>query len=94
MLSISIPSFESASSPRITVLYRTLPRRQPASGLAENYAIPRFGVPRREEDVLVPEDAALRPDLRLERSDMGIRRVKEVADWFARWVDGEAPPVL
>lgn len=39
----------------------------------------------------VAEDRMLRPDLRLERSDMGVRRVKEVAVWFARWVGGEPP---
>ena len=41
---------------------------------------------------LLPEDKALRPDLRLGRSDPGVRKVEEYARWFADWVGGDAPP--
>lgn len=37
------------------------------------------------------EDAAFRPDLRLGRSDAGVKRVAEWARWFADWVGGEPP---
>jgi hypothetical protein len=40
---------------------------------------------------MVPEDKSQRPDLRIGRSDPGIRRVAEVARWFADWVGGEPP---
>lgn len=43
---------------------------------------------------MVPEDRAFRPDLRLARSDAGVRKVAEVARWFAEWVGGEAPPIM
>lgn len=36
-----------------------------------------------------PVDKALRPDLRLGRSDPGVRKVAEVVRWFAEWVGGE-----
>ena len=36
-------------------------------------------------------DKALRPDLRLARSDPGVRKVAEVVRWFADWVGGEGP---
>jgi hypothetical protein len=40
---------------------------------------------------MLPEDEALRPDLRLSRSDAGVRKVAEWAKWFADWVGGEPP---
>jgi hypothetical protein len=41
---------------------------------------------------VLPEDKALRPDLRLARSDLGVRKVKEVSWWFAGLVGGHVPP--
>ena len=98
-LSISTPSFRTAASPKVTILYRTLPQRQTRAAVtsASDYLPPHLAVIRHhvhDEEAIVPEDKALRPDLRLERSDMGIRKVREVADWFARWVGGAGPPVL
>jgi hypothetical protein len=101
-LSISTPSFRTAASPKVTILYRTLPQRQRQAAVASasDYLPPHLRVLRHQghqahdEEAILPEDKALKPDLRLERSDMGIRKVREVADWFARWVGGEGPPVL
>jgi len=40
---------------------------------------------------VVPGDRELRPDLRLGRSDLGVRRVGEVVKWFAGFIGGDAP---
>lgn len=40
---------------------------------------------------IVAEDEALRPDLRLSRSDAGVRKVADWARWFSNWVGGEPP---
>ncbi|KAK8854650.1 hypothetical protein IAR55_003389 [Kwoniella newhampshirensis] len=86
------------NAPKITILFRTVPRyatfsktdylyRQqshPAGGV-------RKGAPEDGEKgrSMLPEDRAVRPDLRLGRSDAGIRKVGEIVRWFAEWVGGE-----
>jgi len=40
---------------------------------------------------MMAEDRALRPDLRVGRSDAGVRRIAEIAKWFAEWVNGNGP---
>ncbi|WVQ95109.1 hypothetical protein IAU59_002203 [Kwoniella sp. CBS 9459] len=37
------------------------------------------------------EDRMLRPDLRVGRSDAGVKRVEGVVRWFAEWIGGEGP---
>lgn len=78
--------------PAPVVLYRTLPRRD---GVADDYRYrpgARRAVPANEQ--IRPEDQALRPDLGvLARSDVGVRRVRDMAQWCAEWVGGEAPPM-
>ncbi|RXK35067.1 hypothetical protein M231_07687 [Tremella mesenterica] len=74
-------------TPQITILYRTLPRYKSARS---DYVYGRNRA-RAEGDVQL-EDASLRPNLELGRSDAGIRRVKEYARWLAEWVEGEPPP--
>ncbi|KAK4685343.1 chitinase, partial [Tremellales sp. Uapishka_1] len=41
---------------------------------------------------MCPEDRALRPDLRLARSDAALRKVVDFARWFAGEFGGEGPP--
>jgi len=72
------------STPKMTVLYRTLPR----------YLITvesKYGQAMESKKRMVPEDKSLRPDLRIGRSDVAIRRVGEYVEWFANWVGGEGP---
>ena len=40
---------------------------------------------------MVQKDRLLRPDLRLGRSDMGVRKVAEIARWFAQLIGGDVP---
>jgi hypothetical protein len=70
------------NAPKMTVLYRTLPR----------YTIvvqSKYGQAVDTDKKMVQVDKGLRPDLRIGRSDLGIRKVGEVVDWFAEWVGGE-----
>ncbi|WVR09474.1 hypothetical protein IAU60_006541 [Kwoniella sp. DSM 27419] len=83
-------SLSVSNSPKITILYRTLPRyysdpkdyvyHQSSGRLDDAY-----------KGSMLKEDRALRPDLRVGRSDAGVKRVDGVARWFAEWVDGKAP---
>ena len=41
---------------------------------------------------MLAEDKIFRPDLRLARSDAGLKRVVDHARWFAAWLGGEGPP--
>ncbi|ORY35745.1 hypothetical protein BCR39DRAFT_31153 [Naematelia encephala] len=66
------------AKPKLVIVYRTMPRHTTDK---------RGGI-----DKIVPEDKALRPDLRLARSDPGVRKVAECARWFAEWIGGEGPP--
>jgi hypothetical protein len=40
---------------------------------------------------VLSEDKVLRPDLRLSRSDLGVRKVGEIVRWFAGFVGGHVP---
>lgn len=71
--------------PRITVLYRTIPRYHSAVNAYQHTTKDQAGAK------MVPEDRLLRPDLRLGRSDMGVRKVGEVVRWFANFIGGDAP---
>ena len=75
-------------TPTPTILYRTLPRY---ANFKSAYFYDSTGQPGKEKGKMMVEDKALRPDLRLARSDPGLRRVSEFAKWFATWVDGEGP---
>lgn len=66
----------TTSSSSITILYRTMPRYDSHLALGKRMML---------------KDQLLRPDLRLGRSDPGIRKVAEVAKWFAEWMEGEPP---
>ena len=76
------PSF----SPKPVILYRTLPRYT-----GENDHVYRPAGPGRPGQKIVSEDKALRPDLRLGRSDPGVRRVADTVAWFSAWVGGQGP---
>ncbi|WVW85445.1 hypothetical protein I302_107483 [Kwoniella bestiolae CBS 10118] len=84
-------------SPKITILYRTLPRYESSSRNDYIYQPPnRVGASmnvgeERARGRMLLEDKMLRPDLRLGRSEIGIRRVEGVARWFAGFVGGEGP---
>ncbi|WVQ80043.1 hypothetical protein IAT38_002144 [Cryptococcus sp. DSM 104549] len=84
-----------SNSPRITVLYRSLPRYTTGAKSDYIYRAPNAAAPwaagKEDKRMMVHEDRQLRPDLRLGRSDMGVRKVAEVVRWFAMWVGGEAP---
>lgn len=71
--------------PRITILYRTLPRYHAAHN---DYIHANKD---QEGAKMIHEDRLLRPDLRLSRSDMGVRKVAEIARWFAQLIGGDAP---
>ena len=79
----------SSSNPqtKATVLYRTLPR---FTGRTDYDRASPTGKHAGGADgaKMVPEDKALRPDLRMARSDPGVRRVADMARWFADWVGG------
>lgn len=86
--------------PRITVLYRTLPRYTTVS--RSDYAyLPRDRLEAQllhqhrgqneRERKMDQVDRFFRPDLRLARSDPGVKKVAEVVRWFAEWVGGEGP---
>ncbi|KLT41167.1 hypothetical protein CC85DRAFT_286727 [Cutaneotrichosporon oleaginosum] len=77
--------------PKPVVLYRTLPRYAAARGDYVYRAAPRGAVPSGERGEISAEDRALRPDLRLARSDRGVQAVAEMARWCAEWVGGEGP---
>ncbi|WVQ68421.1 uncharacterized protein L199_006629 [Kwoniella botswanensis] len=84
-------------SPKITILYRTLPRYESAARNDYIYQPPtRLGKPpttggKGTRGRMLLEDKMLRPDLRLGRSEIGIRRVEGIAKWFAEFVGGEGP---
>ncbi|OCF57606.1 hypothetical protein L486_05065 [Kwoniella mangroviensis CBS 10435] len=84
-------------SPKITILYRTLPRYESAARNDYIYQPPtRLGKPpttggKGTRGRMLLEDKMLRPDLRLGRSEVGIRRVEGIARWFAEFVGGEGP---
>lgn len=78
-----------AVPPQPTVLFRTLPRRD---ALADDYVYRPGARGAQQQDEMMPEDRALRPDLgTLARSDIGVRRVAEMVQWCAEWVGGEGP---
>lgn len=85
VLSTSFPT------PRPVVLYRTMPRFTSAANYVRSSPRIRGYVQARASGKMTPEDRALRPDLRIGRSDPGIRRVAETVKWFADWVGGEGP---
>ncbi|BEI83209.1 hypothetical protein CcaverHIS002_0310770 [Cutaneotrichosporon cavernicola] len=62
--------------------------------LLEDYVFragPRGAVSSGERGKINAEDQALRPGLRLARSDRGVQAVAEMARWCADWVGGEGP---
>lgn len=71
--------------PKITVLYRTLPRYHAAHSEYVHAIKDQAGAK------VAHGDRLLRPDLRLGRSDMGVRKVAEVARWLAELIGGDAP---
>lgn len=80
------------------VLYRTIPRYETTTIDDYRYRGHRPGLyPPTPSDhpptsrTMIAEDRALRPDMRLSRSDVAIRKVAELARWFASWVGGEPP---
>ncbi|KAL7422437.1 hypothetical protein Q5752_003085 [Cryptotrichosporon argae] len=73
-------SLTASARPRVTILYRTLPRRLANPYVAAAAADARAAI--------VDEDRRLRPDLRV-TGDAGVRRVAESARWLADWL-GEA----
>jgi hypothetical protein len=77
-------SVNSKPLPKITILYRTLPRY--TSG--NDYA---YTTKDSSGAKVLQEDRLLRPDLRLGRSDLGVRKVGEIGRWFAGFIGGEAP---
>ena len=79
--------YASSPPPKATVLYRTLPRY---IGRMDYERASPIGRRRQGADGarMVPEDKALRPDLRMARSDPGVRRVADMARWFADWAGG------
>lgn len=89
----------SLIQPKISILFRTLPRRTaarsdylpPRSTRDKSRNFGRFGEMPPPVARMMAEDEALRPDLRLSRSDAGVRKVAEWARWFANWVGGEPP---
>ncbi|ORX38397.1 hypothetical protein BD324DRAFT_354081 [Kockovaella imperatae] len=82
-----------AHSPSVTVVYRTLPRYRDALGAYKAQPVRRQpAAVLTRAATMDPHDRLLRPDLRLGRSDAGIRKVAEIARWFAEWVGGDAPP--
>ncbi|WWC90521.1 uncharacterized protein L201_005457 [Kwoniella dendrophila CBS 6074] len=83
-------------SPKITILYRTLPRYESVSRTDYIYRPPKpiGGVEEgkvKDRGEIVLEDKILRPDLRLGRSEAGVRKVESIVKWFANWVGGEGP---
>ncbi|OCF32725.1 hypothetical protein I316_05646 [Kwoniella heveanensis BCC8398] len=104
-------SLSSHHAPKITILYRTLPRYQSAPTASDYiYKLPQPQQPRlgmlrststskaqmsaggsSSKGTMLREDKALRPDLRVGRSDAGVKRVEGVVRWFAHWIGGEAP---
>lgn len=93
---LTISTSPSGPQPRITILYRTLPRRaSPTDYLPSRnpHQLRNFHEEGRacRSSAFIAEDALLRPDLTLGRSDPGVRRVAEWARWFAEWVGGEMP---
>ncbi|WWD19209.1 hypothetical protein CI109_103667 [Kwoniella shandongensis] len=80
------------NTPKMTILFRTLPRCTTPATTSDYIYKPRLGGVQQHgqgKGKIWPEDAALRPDLRLGRSDAGVRKVAEVVRWFAEWVGGE-----
>ncbi|KAL1413037.1 hypothetical protein Q8F55_000786 [Vanrija albida] len=73
------------------VLFRTLPRYSAILGDYVYRPGARGAVAAGDRGDMMEEDARLRPDLRLARSDPGMRRVADMARWCAEWVGGEAP---
>ncbi|WVF67519.1 hypothetical protein IAT40_002275 [Kwoniella sp. CBS 6097] len=98
-------SVSAHHSPKITILYRTLPRYQPTTNdyIYSPPPNPRLGMTRSTSKpqafaskytstrTMSREDRALRPDLRVGRSDAGVKRVEGVVRWFAEWIGGEGP---
>lgn len=82
------------SRPKLTILYRTLPRYITTTASDYIYRAPgavlRHLDSERKRD-MVKEDRYLRPDLRLGSSDVGVRKVAEVVEWFADWLGAEGP---
>lgn len=89
-------SASTLNNSKMSILYRTLPRQAHANPYV--HRAPRVSRTRSDsqsqEVKFEAEDVALRPDLRLGRSDPGVRRVAEMARWFADWVGGVPPPDL
>ncbi|OWZ52607.1 hypothetical protein C368_04837 [Cryptococcus neoformans 125.91] len=81
-----------SSRPKITILYRILPRY--VTTMASDYiyrapgAVPHHLDGERKRDI-IKEDRYMRPDLRLGSSDVGVRKVAAVVEWFADWIGGE-----
>lgn len=79
------------SPPKPIVLYRTLPRYTAVRSDYVYRAGPRGAEQPGQRGEINAEDRALRPDLRLARSDPGLLAVAKLADWCAEWVGGEGP---
>ncbi|AFR96635.2 hypothetical protein C343_04763 [Cryptococcus neoformans C23] len=81
-----------SSRPKIIILYRILPRY--VTTMASDYiyrapgAVPHHLDGERKRDI-IKEDRYMRPDLRLGSSDVGVRKVAAVVEWFADWIGGE-----
>ncbi|BEJ14042.1 hypothetical protein CspHIS471_0312160 [Cutaneotrichosporon sp. HIS471] len=77
--------------PKPVILFRTLPRYAATRADYVFRAGPRGAVSSGERGEINAEDRALRPDLRLARSDRGVQAVAEMARWCADWVGGKGP---
>jgi hypothetical protein len=77
-------TISSSPPPKITILYRTLPRYSGGNA----YAYTTKNDPGAK---VVMEDRVLRPDLRLGRSDLGVRKVGEIVKWFSGFIGGDFP---
>ncbi|WVQ72066.1 hypothetical protein IAR50_001610 [Cryptococcus sp. DSM 104548] len=76
-----------ATNPKITILFRTIPSFTTASRSDYIYRRPNTILPDLgEKREVVKEDRQLRPDLRLGRNDVGIRKVGDVVAWFEQWL--------
>ncbi|ODN90761.1 hypothetical protein L198_06077 [Cryptococcus wingfieldii CBS 7118] len=76
-----------STNPKITILFRTIPSFTTASRSdyiyrRPNTILPDYG----EKKEVVKGDRQLRPDLRLGKSDVGIRKVGDVVAWFEEWL--------
>ncbi|WVN86213.1 uncharacterized protein L203_101374 [Cryptococcus depauperatus CBS 7841] len=86
-----------SNSPKVTVLYRTLARYTTPT-LLDYAQRSQAAMPAQDVEAgslksfrkVVKEDKLLRPDLRLGKSDMGVRVVGDTVAWFESWLSGSS----